>query len=109
MTEEQPVLAGRAGRLAIEQEGAERRDAGAGTDHDDRRLRILRQTETVRLLHVDLELLAFSDALAEEGRGNTDPLALADDVAHRIDRQRQFSRRRIVRGRDRVEPRLERL
>src|SRR6266403_286842 len=67
MTEEQPVLAGRAGRLAVEQEGAERRDAGTGPDHDDRRLRVLRQAEAVRLLHIDLELLSLVDALAEEG------------------------------------------
>ena len=56
MAEEQPVLAGRAGRLAVEQEGAERRDAGARADHDDRRLRILRQREAMRLLHIDLHL-----------------------------------------------------
>ena len=57
-------------------------------------LRILRQTETVRLLHIDLELVALVDALAEEGRGDAEPLALADDVAHGIDRQRQLSGRR---------------
>src|SRR5205814_7565418 len=109
VAEEQPVLAGRTGRLAVEQEGTERRNAGAGADHDDWRLRILRQAEAVRLLHIDLELLALADALAKEGRGDTDALALADDVTHGIHRQRQLSGGRVVRRGDRIEPRMERL
>ena len=61
------------------------------------------------LLHIDLHLVAGIDAFGEEGRGEAQALALVDDVAHAIDRQRQFSRRRIVRRRDRIEPRLQRL
>ena len=68
MAEEQPVLAGRAGGAAVEQEGAERRHAGAGPDHDDRRLGILRQRKTMRLLHIDLQLIAGIDPLGKEGR-----------------------------------------
>ena len=34
VAEEQPVAAGRAGGAALLDEGAERRDAGAGADHD---------------------------------------------------------------------------
>src|SRR5262249_44955016 len=66
MPEEQPVLAGCTRRLAVEQEGSKRRDARAGPDHDDRRPGILRQAEAVRLLHIDLELLAFTDSFAKE-------------------------------------------
>ena len=61
------------------------------------------------LLHIDLQLIAGIDALGEEGRGEAQALALVDHVAHAIDRQRQFSGRRIVRRRDRIEPRLQRL
>ncbi len=35
VAEEEPVLAGGAGDLALLEEGAEGRDAGAGADHDD--------------------------------------------------------------------------
>ena len=52
MTEEQPVAAFCFGRHTLVQEGAERRDAGAGTDHDDRRRGIGRQAEGMRLLNV---------------------------------------------------------
>ncbi len=66
MAEEQPVLAGRAGGAAIEQEGAERRHTGAGSDHDDRGPGILRQREAMGLLHIDLQFIAGIDPL---GRG----------------------------------------
>ena len=61
------------------------------------------------LLHIDLQLIAGIDALGEEGRSQPQALALVDHVAHAVDRQRQFSGRRVVRRRDRIEPRLQRL
>src|SRR5262249_53091501 len=48
MAEEQPVAARRLHRHTIVQEGAERRDAGAGTDHDYWHGRIVRQCEALR-------------------------------------------------------------
>ena len=56
MAKKQPVLARGIGGLAFLQEGAERRNARAGTNHDDRLGRILWQHEIMRLLHVDLDL-----------------------------------------------------
>src|ERR1700723_273757 len=106
MAEEQPVAPGGAGGLAFEQESAEWRDAGAGADHDDRYLRILRKTKTVRLLHIDFHLIAGLDSLGEEGRGKPQPPALANDVTHAVDGQRQVAGRRGVRGGDRIKPRL---
>ena len=69
MAEEQPVLAGRAGGATIEQEGAERRHAGAGPDHDDRGLWILRQREAMGLLHIDLQFIAGIDPLGQKRGG----------------------------------------
>jgi len=69
MAEEQPVLAERTGRAAIEQKGAERRDAGAGPDHDDRRLSDPAAARSRGLLHIDLNLVAGLDAFGKEGRG----------------------------------------
>ena len=83
MAEEQPGAAARAERLPLLQEGAERRDAGARADHDDRRLGIVRQAETVRLLNIGFHRVARRDALAEKGRGDAEPVARADAVAHR--------------------------
>src|SRR5262249_60502621 len=81
VAEKEPVAPGRPGGHALVQEGAERRDAGAGTDHDDRRRGIGRQAEGVRLLHIDLELVARPDALGAEGRGDAEPAAPLDVVA----------------------------
>src|SRR5689334_23267379 len=39
LAEEKPALAARTGRLALLQEGAEWRDAGAGPNHDQSRIR----------------------------------------------------------------------
>ena len=86
MAEDQPVPARRFDGLALVQEGAEWRDAGAGSDHDDRRLRILGQREILRFLHIDLDPV-IGDPVGEEGRGDAEALALADDIANAIDRQ----------------------
>ena len=108
MAEEQPVLARRLDRLALVQEGAERRDAGAGADHDDRLAGIGRQREIVRLLYVGTERVAGLHPLGEAGGADAEPLPLADFVAHAIDRQRQPAGRGLRRRRDRVEPRTQR-
>ena len=63
----------------------------------------------MRLLDIDLELVAGIDPFGEEDRRQSPALALADDVAHAVYRQRQLARRRVVRRRDRVEPWLQRL
>ena len=110
MAEEQPVAARRLGRHALVQEGAERRDAGAGADHDDRHRGIGRQAEGVRLLHIDFELCAGLDA-ARRGtsRRRRGACALADLVAHGIDGERDAAGIDLRRGRDRIEPRLQRI
>src|SRR6266849_8866054 len=58
VAEEQPVAAGRLGGHALVQKGAERGDAGAGTDHDDGHGGISRQAEIMRLLDIDLDVVA---------------------------------------------------
>ena len=45
VAEEQPVAAGVAERAPFLQEAAERRDAGAGADHDHRRVAVFGRTE----------------------------------------------------------------
>ena len=110
MAEEQPVAALRLGRHALVQEGAERRDAGAGADHDDRRLRIGGQAEGVRLLHVDLERLRPGvTRSARNVEATPRRCALADPVAHGVDGERDAAGIGLRRGRDRVEPRLQRI
>src|SRR4029078_6191642 len=88
VSEIQPVRAGRIGDKPLLQKRAERRDAGAGPDHDDRLVRIGRQCEMLRLLHVDAHPLARLDAAREESRGDSETGALVDVVAHRVDRER---------------------
>src|ERR1043166_10010329 len=67
------------------QKGAERRDAGPGADHDDRRLRIGGETEGVRPLHVGFQSGVGLDSLAKESRRDAQAIALGDLVAHGID------------------------
>src|SRR5580704_10557542 len=88
MAEEQPVAAGRVDRLPLLQERAKRRHAGAGADHDDRLGWIVRQREMLGLLHIDPDLVAGSDAPAEEGRADAEPRALLDLITYRIDGER---------------------
>src|ERR1019366_9108307 len=80
-----------AGRLAVEQEGAERGDAGARSDHDDRRSGILRQREAVGLLHIDLDLIAWLDGTT---RSNRAAVAAAPALRRRLrgaDERRRIS------------------
>ena len=106
---EQPVASGRLGRPSLVQEGAERRNPGAGTDHDDRDCEVGGQAEGVGLLHIDLDLVPGRDPIGEIGRADSEPPALADIVAHRVDRERHALGIGLGRGRDRIEPRLHRV
>src|SRR5262249_43492889 len=109
VAEEQPVFSGRAGGLSLVQESTKRRDAGAGPDHDDRPGRIVGQREMLRLLYINLDFIAGSDTAAEEGRADAEPHALFNVVAHRIDGERDAARRAVMRRRDRINPRLQRI
>src|SRR5215831_9959965 len=84
MAEEQPVAAGRLRSHALVQEGAERRDAGAGSNHDDGHGRIGREPEAMGTLHVDFESVAWPDALGEVGRCHAQAAPAIDFVAHGI-------------------------
>ena len=109
VAEEQPVAPGCFARHAFVQEGAERRDAGAGTDHDDGHGGIGRQTEVLRLLDEDVHRVSGAHALAEEGGRDAEPRAAIDRVAHRIDAQRHAVAINPGRARDGIEPRLQRI
>jgi hypothetical protein len=109
MAEEQPVAPRRLERLPLVQERAERRNAGAGPDHDDRPRRIVGQREMLRLLHIDPDLVAGRRAAAQEGRAHAKPHALVDLVPDRIDRKRHARRVAAMRGGDRIDARLQRI
>ena len=70
MAEEQPVAARRAGRLALLQEGAERRDAGARADHDDRPVGIGGQAEMRVGLEEHLQPVADPPPCGQVHRGD---------------------------------------
>ena len=88
------------------QEGAKRRDAGTGADHDDGHGRIGRQHEVRRLLDVAFDRLSGPHSLAEKGRGNAEPGAAAHPIAHGVDAERYALPRDLGRRRDGKEPRL---
>ena len=85
VAKEQPIAPRRPGRHALAQEGAERRDPGAGADHDDGHRRVGRQREVLRFLHIDLDLVARGDPVGEKRGGDTEPGAAVDGIAHGID------------------------
>ena len=66
IAEEQPVAPAGSRGLPLLQEGAKRRDAGAGADRDDRPVRIVGQAEVLVRLDVDLEPVAGAQALGDE-------------------------------------------
>src|SRR5438105_2415774 len=80
LAEEEPVASLRADRAALVQERAERRDARAGADHDDRRLAVFRQTKTVRDLHKHWHRAVC--AISEKRRANAFAFAPEALVAH---------------------------
>ena len=106
VTEEEPVLTGRSGGLALLQEGHEGGDAGAGTDHDRVGRGILGHPEMLRGVDEDRHM-ALVSAVGEES--GADPLALAAMalVAHSGNREMNLGGMRLLGGGDRVEARLE--
>ena len=67
--EEEPVVAGLAGGLALFEEGAEGGDAGAGADHDDGHGGVFGQAEVVVGVEEDGHGGAFGGAVAEVAAG----------------------------------------
>src|SRR5262249_24082901 len=108
LAEEEPVFALRAGREAVRDEAAERRDARAGADHDHRRVRVVWEEEMLLLaLDVNRRRLVAAPALGEEGARHAFAYAVANLVFHGRDRQVHLIRVRGERRRDGVEARRE--
>src|SRR5471032_1925826 len=108
LTEEQPVPALGTLGLAFLQEGAKRRDAGTGADHDHRCSRILRDPE----VRAALDKQAGADTGGTVGeKGRTDPATdlLAMPVAYRGNRQVHLRRGDFRTGGNRIKPWLQRL
>src|SRR5260221_5880253 len=107
IAEEQPVATARADRAALLEKGAGRRDAGAGTDHDDRRIVFLRQAEAVRRPHPDLALGPRATPPGKIARGDAlaPPASLL--IAHPGDGEMHLIRFHLRRRSDRVEARLQ--
>ena len=86
VAEEQPVAALRLRGAALLHEGAERRDAGAGADHDDVAVGG-RQREVLVRLELDAQLRALLQALRHVVRRHALAGAAMRLVAHRRDQQ----------------------
>ncbi len=109
MAEEQPVAPGCFARHALVEKGAERRDPGAGADHDDGRGWIGRKSKVLRFLDIDLELVAWAHALGQEGRGDAEPCSAVDGIAYRVDAERHAVAIDPGRAGDGIEARLQRI
>src|SRR5262249_40644699 len=94
---------------ALVEKSTERRDARAGTDHDDRHGRIAWKAEVLRLLYINLDLVARAYTLGEEGGGDAEARAAVDRIAHRVDAQRNAGAIDAGRAGDGIEPRLQRV
>ena len=78
--------------LALLHEGAERRYANAGANHQDWRVAVRRQTEVRIILNEDAHCLAFRQAFAEKAGSAADISRLTAAVAHDADAQmRRFA------------------
>ena len=66
IAEEQPVFTRRAVCRALLHEGAERRNAGARANHNDRRFRVCRQAEVIVVLDKDAHFALFFHAIRQE-------------------------------------------
>ena len=96
-----------AARLALLEEGAERRDAGARADHDRRRAVVGRRAETVALLHEDRDDIARLGEVGEVARADAGAGALVAVPAHGRHGEMHLARMRLGRRGDRVEARLQ--
>ncbi|CAB3833067.1 hypothetical protein LMG26842_01935 [Achromobacter dolens] len=108
LAEKQPVAAAIAARPPFLQEGAERRHAGAGADHDHRRVALPWRPEVAGLLHEDRHV-GGARAVGQEGRRDALALAPAVVIAHGGHRQVDLAGVRLGAGRDGVQPRLQAL
>ena len=91
--EDQPGLAARAGRRAVRQEGAERRDASAWANHNHRHRRFGRQAEMAGL-DIGVDRPGRRGAIGQERAGDTVPHPAASRIAHHRDAQMHLARRR---------------
>ena len=81
LAEEEPVLSGGGESAALVQEGAEGCDAGAGADHDDGRIGLLRQAKFFVWLNVDGAAFAGVGAVGEQGGADAAALAVVRAIA----------------------------
>ena len=93
---------------ALLHEGAERRDAGAGADHDDVGRRVGRQAEVAVRLQADPELGAVRDPVGDVDRGDARARPAVGLVAHRGDGEVDLVADFLARGGDRVGARRQR-
>ena len=107
VAEEEPVAALRAERETLLEECAERRDAGAGTDHDHRCVAIHRRLEAMGRLHKNGNCGCFVHAIREERGSDAVATATVRLVAHCGDGEMHFIRVRLEARRDRVKSRRE--
>jgi len=108
IAEEQPIAADGAGRAALLQKGAERRDPGAGADHDQRRIVVLGQPEIMGLADEYRNWFAESHAIGKPAGGDAVALPAAQFVAHGCDGQVDAPLRRFWRRGNRIETWLQR-
>ena len=85
MPEEQPIAPGRSARHTFVQERAERRDAGAGADHDDRYRRIGGKAEMLSFLDIDVDRVAGTQPFAEKCGRDAEAGAAVDRIANGVD------------------------
>src|SRR5262245_1503535 len=98
VAEEQPVASLGAARLAFLQEGTERRDAGAGANHDGGDGVISRRGEAVALLYEDRHHVAGLGEIGEVAGTDASALTLVAVPAHRRDREMDLARMGLGRG-----------
>ncbi len=104
LAEEQPVLSRRAGDAALLDERAERRESGAGPDHDQRPRRIGGHREVLLLiLQIHRRRAGDRPAIGEPGRRHALAHAAANRVADRHHEKVDFARVRIQARRDRIQ------
>ena len=107
VAEEQPRATASAGGAALLHEGAERRDAGAGADHDDVPVR-RRKREMLVGLELDPQPAAFLEPLGDIGRGDALSRAAMGLVAHGGNQQMRLFAYFAARGGDRIGARRQR-
>ena len=93
--------------LTLLQERAERRDARAGADHDDRAFQLLRQAEMLRRLDEDRQPGGIRHAVGQERGGDAVPLPAVRVVAQGVHGEMHLLGVRLEAGRDGVQPGLE--